>query len=136
MAWKLAEEADSLNPVIGDIYLDSTGRMVWEEESTEAQLRARVNQALLMIKGEWYQDLNQGVPYLEYALGVKNPSIQRIQTMIANALSKVPGVAGVLYVRVGLDNVTRESTIDYAIQAQNNKVYTSKDWQPLYVKVI
>ena len=83
-------------------------------------IRASVVQNLRMFKGEWFLNLNEGVPYFQTVL-VKGTPITVINSIIRDAVSNVPGVARVEVRGVSFDGPTRLLSIS------DLRIFTSED---------
>jgi hypothetical protein len=78
-----------------------------------------------MIEGEWFADLDEGVPYLEREgvpasralLGQKfNP--EKARAAMRPELLSVPGVVGINYINPTFDRATREMTISFEVDTE------------------
>lgn len=77
-----------------------------------------------MIEGEWFADLDEGVPYLERStvpasralLGQKfNP--EKTRAAMRPELLSVPGVTNINYLNPTFDRKTREMTVDFEVDS-------------------
>ncbi len=62
--------------------------------------------------GEWFLDVTEGVPYLEYVL-VKNPNLAHIRQVLSEAIMKVPGVEHVNSMDLSFDQPNRKLYVAY-----------------------
>lgn len=62
---------------------------------------------LLLMKGEWFRDINKGVPYLQSILGVRNTK-QTTMTFLRNAIINTEGITSVTSLDATID---RDRTI-------------------------
>ena len=62
--------------------------------------------------GEWFLDVTEGVPYLEYVL-VKNPNLAHIRQVLSEAIMKVPGVEHVNSMDLDFDQPNRKLYVSY-----------------------
>lgn len=65
--------------------------------------------------GEWFLDVNDGVPYLEYVL-VKNPNLNHIRQIFREAIEKVPDVTKIDYIELEYDERERALSVSYSVQ--------------------
>lgn len=87
----------------GDLELVSDG---------EAIVQA-VSIALQFVRGEWFYDLEAGVPYFQDVLK-KNPSPAVLQSTFRKAILDVRGVTAVTSLSFTLDTKTRSLTVDWS----------------------
>jgi len=97
-----------LNPDCNDLALDEFGNLVfWEGEETLAnEVAQSIRNRLLMYRGEWFYDLDEGIPYFEEVLR-KAPDFSLIDQIFRQAISETPGVQTVTRLRFRLDRVSR-----------------------------
>ena len=74
----------------------------------------RVKRMLLLFKGEYWLNLDLGVPYYEGILGKKN-SLETVQSLFINAIKSVAGVKEVLSFDLSFDDKTRELSLETTI---------------------
>lgn len=100
--------------------LDITTDLVWTTGPEAVVQGIRI--ALSMIKGEWFADLEEGVPYLErdgvdpqtVLLGRKfNP--ERARAAMRPEILKVPGVKSIISLDPSFDNATRTLTVRFVV---------------------
>ncbi len=72
----------------------------------------KIRQVLLLIRGEWFLDLNLGTPWFEEIL-VRNPNLELIRGIVKNKILSVPGVMAVPVLSLNLDRPTRTLSIDF-----------------------
>jgi hypothetical protein len=92
--------------IIGD--LDETGATLTGIEYAALEIQ----QVLMTILGEWFLDLNKGVPWVESIL-VKNPSFEYIRGILRNQILTVPGIVDVPYLVITEPNAQRTSTVTF-----------------------
>ena len=72
---------------------------------------------LLMFAGEWFLDLDAGIPYWQQILGKKSgPALVAAQIAFRSALSQVSGVVEVLRCDVSFEGPTRKLTINWQVR--------------------
>lgn len=70
---------------------------------------------LLLFKGEWFLDLDAGVPYYQEILGEKfNESLLRQR--LAEAIKGAPGVKEILSLDVAFTGTTRQVSVTWSIR--------------------
>lgn len=75
-------------------------------------IRQKVKQVLQLIKGEWFLDVTQGVPWFESIL-TRNPSFELIRNIIRKKIMSVKGIAAVPTLALEYDKATRNLTIQF-----------------------
>ena len=64
--------------------------------------------------GEWFLDVKEGIPYLEYVL-VKSPNLLHIRQMFTEAIEQVEGVQRVEEMELAFDIKNRSLRVDYEV---------------------
>jgi hypothetical protein len=101
-----------------DLQLDTDGDLELEAgdlvliRGAEAIIQA-VNIALQFVKGEWFYDLEAGVPYFQDVL-VKNPSPDLLQSTFRKAVLEVKGIESVTSLSLTLDRSTRTLSVGWS----------------------
>lgn len=62
--------------------------------------------------GEWFLDVQDGIPYLDYVL-VKSPNLLHIRQIFTEAMEKVDGVKRVEEMNLAFDVKNRSLRVDY-----------------------
>lgn len=107
MAYDLALNAQS-----HDLLLTSTnGFMIIDNAERVAQ---QIKTTLLLFKGEWFLNINFGVPYLEQVL-IKNPRLNNIRSLMISKIKEVPGVQEVDRMDLYYNRARRTLLIDYDV---------------------
>ena len=73
-------------------------------------IRLRVISRLQFIKGEWFLDTRQGLPYYE-AVFRKNPDLSLVQSIFRKAINSTPGVQTVARMETTFNKETRRFSI-------------------------
>lgn len=84
-------------------------------------------------KGEWWADQRQGVPYMTYVYGIKNPDLRLISNMVEKILLSAPGVAAVLQISVDLVPATRALSISFTVTTNDGSTITGGPGLPFIV---
>lgn len=71
--------------------------------------------------GEWFLDTSLGVPYLEYVL-VKNPNINHVRQVIAEAIMQVTGVSKVDRLDFDYDAPNRALSVIYEVETDEGLI--------------
>ena len=74
----------------------------------------RIKQALLTIKGEWFLDIELGIPYMEL-LGQKNAP-ESISTVLVSHIMRVEGVKEIISLEVEEDKINRQMIVKLVIR--------------------
>jgi hypothetical protein len=69
---------------------------------------------LALFAGEWFLDLDAGVPYFEQVL-VKNPNMTAIRAVFRREILATPGVLGLLYLTLNYAAADRSLRLDFAV---------------------
>jgi hypothetical protein len=106
--------------VARDIALDSSGD--WEVLASTGDLRLvsdeeaivqAVGIALQFVRGEWFLDLEFGVPYFQDVL-IKNPSPDVLHSVFRAAILGVKGISAVTSLVLSLDRATRTLSVTWS----------------------
>lgn len=76
-----------------------------------------VEATLQFMKGEWFADLSQGLPWFQQILGPKNPNLTTMRNQIFQAIAARKGITQVLSVIVTPNFPTRTASITWLAQA-------------------
>lgn len=74
--------------------------------------RQRVQQSLRSIKGEWFLDLEDGVPYFQDVL-VKNPNASTVDAVLRDAILSTDGVVELTEFKLDFDVAKRELFLEF-----------------------
>lgn len=106
MAYDLA-----MNIKTGDLVVKDGNLMIVNNAERVAQ------QVLITLRewlGEWFLNVNDGVPYLEYIL-VKNPNENHIRQILTEAIESVDGVTKVTELEFTFNRILRTLSVSYEI---------------------
>jgi hypothetical protein len=102
----------------GDLGLTDTGELtivdgdlviVTGKDSLLSDLRARLE----FFKGEWFRDLDEGVPFFTDVF-VKKPNLPAIRTIFADMITSTPGIKELVSIALELDAATRTAVLTYS----------------------
>ena len=101
-----------------DLLLDDNGVVLrggdWAFAIDREGIQQRISQVLKTIAGEWFLDLDYGLPYFERVL-VKNPNLPAVQDIFRRALLSVKGVSSVERLTLDLDTTSRTLRVDWVV---------------------
>lgn len=101
-----------------DLLLDDNGVVLrsgdWAFALDREGIQQRISQVLKTIAGEWFLDLDFGLPYFEQVL-VKNPNLPSVQDLFRRALLSVKGVSSVERLTLSLDTTQRTLTVSWVV---------------------
>ena len=94
-------------------------------------LRTRLN----MFRGEWFLDLQEGVPYFENIIGVKDPDKNQIKSIFRDAILATDYVTSVTSLDLVIDGSTRSATLDFVCTVSDGSTLESADFEPFIVSL-
>ena len=101
-----------------DLLLDDNGVVLrggdWAFAIDREGIQQRISQVLKTIAGEWFLDLDYGLPYFEQIL-IKNPNLPSVQDLFRRALLSVRGVSSVERITLSLDTTSRTLTVSWVV---------------------
>ena len=101
-----------------DLLLDDSGVVLrggdWAFAVDREGIQQRISQVLKTIAGEWFLDLDYGLPYFEQIL-IKNPNLPSVQDLFRRALLSVKGVSSVERLTLSLDTTSRTLTVSWVV---------------------
>ena len=117
-------ETDPLDIALGDdgdmLFGDDGGPYFTSGLAGVAQL---CRTAVLLFKGEWFQDLDAGVPWMENGTVLEADAIlggpfdeARVRAAVRDALLGVVGVLSITRLEVSFDAADRELTITWSVR--------------------
>ena len=104
-----------------DLYLDSSGNMAFHTAFYNV-VAQRIKCKLQTLQGEWYQNSDMGVPYLD-AVFVKNPDLKVIRALLVSAISSVPGVTQITNLTLSL-GTDRTLTVTFTVTCSDGSTAT------------
>ena len=88
----------------------------------EQILPQKIKQALLMFQGEWFLDIEQGVPYYSDVLGQKG-ALDSIRSVFIDCINSVPGVKELSQFDMSYIAQTRELRLKFSVVDDTNSYY-------------
>ena len=105
MAYDIAMDVNT-----NDIILDNSDCLMIDNAERVAQ------QILITLRfwyGEWFLNVNEGVPYLEYIL-IKKPNMAHIRQILTEQIQSVEGVQSVTDMTLEFDQRARTLLVEYS----------------------
>jgi hypothetical protein len=127
-------EVDAQNPNEHDLHLDAHGQLVFfgDDITATAEYSEAVGQAvkcrLMMIRGEWYLDQNEGTPWIERIWPIGSNKRERLKAVFSEVIIGTPGVRELAWIEItDLDETLRSATIAFEVVAENGQRVTSQE---------
>lgn len=114
MAYDIAVDVN-----ISDIVLTDDGDIMLIDNAERVAQQIVIS--LRFWLGEWFLDTSFGVPYLEYVL-VKNPNINHVRQVIAEAIMQVAGVSRVDRLDFDYDVPNRALSVIYEVETDEGLI--------------
>lgn len=117
---------------MADLALDTDGDIAIENgdaslvSGTDAILQ-HIRMRLLFVRGEWFADRREGVPYFESILR-KAPDLNLVRSILREAIARTPGIASVPTLTLELDASTRALSVSFEAVAEDGAVIRSADY--------
>lgn len=108
MDLKLGNDHD-LELIEGDFVLTSN-----ESESLAQRLKIKI----LTFEGEWYLDVDEGVPYFQSIFG-KNRSKESVDAIFKKTITEEPEVEALLSYESNISEVTRVFSVSFTVRSSN-----------------
>lgn len=102
-----------IDPVTGELVV--TDDLVFSTGSDAVAQGLRLR--LQLFKGEWFLNLDEGVPYYEDVLGQKFDE-KRIRAAFRPVILSTPGVVEIISLAVQFDGPTRDVTIAWEVRTE------------------
>jgi hypothetical protein len=124
----------ALDPVYGDLMFTG-GTLTLLATNSVAECAQELNARFGMGKGEWFLDLNQGTPWMQAVLGVKNPDKATVSQVWRAVILLTPGVKAILALPISFVASTRTLTVGrIQIQHDSNAIITGGAGKPFIVQ--
>lgn len=109
--------SDLKETVLGDIAIVE-GNLVFVEGADE--VAQRLAQRLSAFQGEWFLDLDSGLPYIGTILA-KAPTSRPAEAILKREITETPGVLELLSFRFTV-NSQRQATLDFSVRSEDGNV--------------
>lgn len=86
-----------------------------------ADVAQAVKIRLLFVRGEWFLNRLQGVPYFEQIF-VKNPNLSHVSAIFRKTILDTPGVNELTSFSFDFDNATRVFTLTWAADTDEGEI--------------
>lgn len=96
----------------GDLVVDRDAHFTTGLDAVAQGIRIRVQ----MFEGEWFLDLDTGIPYYQDILGQKFNEV-KIRAAFREEILAAPGVGALLELAVTFDNATRILSVTWKVQS-------------------
>lgn len=103
-----------LDPITGDLALDDNNSPYFSRGLPAIAQGIRIT--LRMFKGEWFLNLDEGVPWYQDILGKKYNNAQLLD-ILRKRIVVVPGVASIASLTATWDGATRTVTVNFEVVA-------------------
>lgn len=124
----------ALDPVYNDLQF-TNGVLTLLATGSVAECAQELNARFALGKGEWFLDLQQGTPWLQAVLGVKNPDKATISQIWRAVILGTPGVKQILALPIGFNAALRLVTVGtIQIQHDSAAVITGGAGKPFIVQ--
>lgn len=120
---------DSDNPILSDMHLTAgDATEVDGDDATFQELRSR----LLLPRGSFFNDENEGLPYFEEILE-KGTTNVRIKQLLRQAILTHPAIVDVPVLELVRDRASRSGTVVFEARTLAGTIIRSEDFGPVEV---
>lgn len=112
----------NLNTNIRDLEFDNSMHLKIADKTEDVQQRLILKTEL--IKGEWYLDKNEGIPWKEIFSETGEDQVKMTRTVIRNMLNNDKGVVEIKELNVWQDLKTNILNINFKVMATDSNEYT------------
>jgi hypothetical protein len=143
MGLKLTRESevDATNPKAHDLYLDEHQQLKWfglditDEQDYAEAIGQTIKCRLMMIRGEWYLDQNQGTPWIERIWVIGSNKEERLKAVFSSVIEGTPGVRRLTRITVeSFDPALRQAVITWEVVVETGQRISSEELdQPFLV---
>lgn len=97
-----------------------------------AYVRQKIQTRLKFLEGEWFNDLRQGIPYTT-EIFVQNPNLDRIRSIIRQAILSVQEVASLTSLTLLFAKNTRAISVAFEAQLVTGGVLSIRQPDPPFI---
>ena len=126
----LTLEEDPDNPTVGDLHLLNGQIHFWDGDKAKIQ---KVSVLLKFIKGEWFLNTEEGIPYFTQVL-VHHPNSRTIVALFRKALLLTPGAIAA-DVTLDINRAERTARVNFTLKFEDGTELKSSDFGPFIVPV-
>lgn len=113
----------------GDIAItDGDASLVSGTDAILQHIRMR----LLFVRGEWFADRREGVPYFDTILR-KAPDLSLVRSILRETIARTPGIASVPTLTVELDASTRALAVSFEAVAEDGTTIRSDAYDAPFI---
>jgi hypothetical protein len=106
------------DPDTWDLSIENGDLVLVDKSDCAAQ---HVAQRIKLFKGEWFLDLDAGIPWFQDILK-KNPNPNLVDGILKNAIIESPDIVELLSFNLDYDTGTRELTVDFSARSVDGNV--------------
>jgi len=103
-----------------DLYFTNGKLAFINGTNTDQEILQRIRVRLRFFQGEWYLNINHGIPYLNNILGTKQININIIDNFFRDAILDVEGVASIIDSVIDFKAAQRELSYTFTAVSINN----------------
>lgn len=107
-----------IDPSTGDLVIENGDLVFVEGLSAIAQA---VRSRLRLFRGEWFADLDAGVPWFQ-AILLKNPNLTEVRDTLRQTILGTVGIASIVAFDLTLDAATRTATLVFSAIADTGEL--------------
>lgn len=84
-------------------------------------IRQRLKQRLLTVLGEWFLDVDIGLPWFDEIIG-KGAEQQQISALLIQQIANTPGVDRIVEFNLDIDRRRRTMRVDFRVLAEGTEI--------------
>jgi len=89
--------------------------------SGDEAVRQHLQQRLRMFLGEWFLDLDRGVPYFQDIL-VKNPNVNQVDGILKQIILTTPGIVELVSFTMNFDSTARILNVEFEYTSYSGEI--------------
>lgn len=91
----------------------------------------RLKQAFRFLKGSWFLDIQEGIPYVDYVL-IKGPNLSVVSEIFRSVILRDPDVARILSFSLDVDSDTRSALVTFRAKLKDG---SAREIGPLIIDI-